>query len=64
MTGAVAVGVALALVSMMWPRIEGTARALVPFAGGSVQEAVPLLLMAGLALIAAPIAFYLAVPRD
>jgi hypothetical protein len=64
LTGAGAVGAAVAGVSMMWPRIEGTFRLVMPANGAGLQEALPLLLLAGVGLIAAPIAFYLAVPRD
>ena len=63
-TGAGAVGVAVAGVSMMWPRIEGTFRLVLPSNLVWSQEALPLLLVVGVGLLAAPIAFYLAVPRD
>jgi hypothetical protein len=64
LTGAAAVGIILAGLSLMWPRIEGTFRLILPSNGTSMQEALPLLLLVGLGLIAAPIAFYLAVPKD
>jgi hypothetical protein len=35
-----------------------------PFGQASIQEALPLLLIVGLGLVAAPIAYYLAVPKD
>jgi hypothetical protein len=35
-----------------------------PFGGASLQEAMPLLLAVGVGVIAAPIAYFLAVPRD
>jgi hypothetical protein len=63
-TGAGAVGAALAGVSLVWPRIEGTVRLVMPSNGAWLQEALPLLLAVGIGVIAAPIAFYLAVPRD
>jgi hypothetical protein len=63
LTGAGAVGIAVASVSAAWPRIESTLGFL-SFSQTSFQEALPLLLIAGLGLVAAPIAYYLAVPRD
>jgi hypothetical protein len=62
-TGAGAAGLAIAGVSAAWPRLESTFR-WIPFSAASLQDALPLLLLAGLGLVAAPIAFYLAVPRD
>lgn len=62
-TGAGAVGLAVAGVSAAWPRVESTFH-WIPFSAASLQDALPLLLLAGLGLVAAPIAFYLAVPRD
>lgn len=64
LTGAAAAGATVAGVSMVWPRIEWTVRSVLPFSGASLQEALPLLLVAGIGLVAAPIAYYLAVPRD
>jgi hypothetical protein len=61
--GAGAAGAALAGISMMWPRIQGMVR-LVPFGDASLQDAMPLLLAVGLGVVAAPIAYFLAVPRD
>lgn len=61
--GAGAVGAALAGVSMVWPRLQGVVQ-LMPFGGGSLQEAMPLLLAVGLGVVAVPIAYFLAVPRD
>ena len=63
LAGAGATGLALAGVSAVWPRLEGMFSAM-PFKDGSLQEALPLLLIAGIGLVAAPIAFYLAVPKD
>jgi hypothetical protein len=63
LTGAGAVGIAIAGVSAAWPRLESVLR-FMPFSQTSIQEALPLLLIAGLGLVAAPIAYYLAVPRD
>ncbi len=63
-TGAGAVGAALAGLSLVWPRVEGTLRLVMPSNGAWLQEALPLLLVVGIGLVAAPIAFYLAVPRD
>lgn len=60
--GAGAVGAALAGISMVWPRLEGVVR--LPFGYGSLQEAGPLLLAVGIGIVAAPIAYFLAVPRD
>lgn len=62
LTGAAAVGIVLAGISMMWPTLTGTLRLLPDLA--SMQGALPLLLIAAIGVIAAPIAFYLAVPRD
>jgi hypothetical protein len=62
-TGAGAAGLALAGVSAAWPRLE-SAFSWIPITAASLQDALPLLLLAGLGLVAAPIAFYLAVPRD
>jgi hypothetical protein len=61
--GAGAAGAALAGVSMIWPRIQDVFRYM-PFGGASLQEAMPLLLAVGVGVIAAPIAYFLAVPRD
>ena len=61
--GAGAAGAALAGVSMMWPRIQGMFR-FAPFGEASLQEAMPLLLAIGIGVVAAPIAYFLAVPRD
>ena len=63
LTGAGAVGIAIAGVSAAWPRLESALR-FMPFGEVSMQDALPLLLIAGLGLVAAPIAYYLAVPRD
>ena len=63
LTGAGAVGIAVAGVSAAWPRLESAFRFL-PFGQASIQEALPLLLIVGLGLVAAPIAYYLAVPKD
>jgi hypothetical protein len=61
LAGAGAVGAALAGVGMVWPRLQGTFHFL-PFTNASLQE--PLLLLTGIGVIAAPIAYYLALPRD
>jgi hypothetical protein len=63
LTGAGAVGLAVAGVTAVWPRLESTFR-LMPFNGSSIQDALPVLLLAGIGLVAAPIAYYFAVPRD
>jgi hypothetical protein len=63
-TGAGAVGAVLAGVSALWPRLAGTVRLLLPSNSASMQEVLPLLLIAAVGIVAAPIAFYLAVPRD
>jgi hypothetical protein len=63
-TGAGAVGAALAAIALAWPRIEGTIRLVVPSNGAWLQEALPLLGAIAAGVVAAPIAFYLAVPRD
>jgi hypothetical protein len=63
LTGAGAVGLAVAGVTTVWPRLESTFR-LTPFAGLSLTDALPLMLLAGLGVVAVPIAYYLAVPRD
>lgn len=64
LAGAGAVGAALAGISMAWPRIEGTWRLVMPSNGAWMQDALPLALAVGIGLIAAPIVFYFAVPRD
>jgi hypothetical protein len=64
LTGAAAIGIVVAGISMMWPKLTATLRLALPSNGASMQEALPLLLFAVLAVIAAPIAFYLTVPRD
>ena len=61
--GAGAAGAALAGVSMVWPRIQGMIR-FVPFGDASLQESMPLLLAVAIGVVAAPIAYFLAVPRD
>jgi hypothetical protein len=64
LAGAGAVGAALTGVSLAWPRIEGTVRVFMPSNGPWLQEALPLLMALGIGVVAAPIVFYLAVPRD
>jgi hypothetical protein len=66
LAGAAAAGLALGAGTSVWPRLSGVLRQLDPAAPSSVLAAVPLPLVAaiGLAIVAAPIAFYLAVPRD
>jgi hypothetical protein len=63
LAGAGAAGAALAGISMVWPRIQGMFR-FAPFNEASLQEATPLLLAIGIGVVAAPIAYFLAVPRD
>ena len=63
LTGAGAAGAALAGLSMVWPKIQTMFR-FVSFDDASFQEALPLLLAVGIGIIAAPIAYFLAVPRD
>jgi hypothetical protein len=63
-TGAAAVGGVAAGISMIWPRIESAFGGVLPFASTSWHDALPLLLAIGAGILAAPIAFYLAVPRD
>lgn len=63
LTGAGAAGLAVAGVSMLWPRVQGMLQ-YAPFTGGSFQEALPLVLAVGIGVVAAPIAYFLAVPRD
>jgi len=64
LTGAGAAGLTVAGLSMWWPRLEGTIRVILPSNGASLQESLPLLLLVGIGVIAAPIAYYLSVPRD
>ena len=66
LTGAAAVGLLFALMSMAWPRLQGAMRAVAPGMAGSFLESLslPLLLALGAGILAAPIAFYFAVPRD
>ena len=61
--GAGAFGVAVAGIATVWPRIEGVFRVM-PFANASLSEALPLLVTIAAGVVAAPIAYYLAVPRD
>jgi hypothetical protein len=63
LTGAGAAGLALAGVSMLWPRVQGMLQ-FAPFGGSTFQEALPLVLAVGIGVVAAPIAYFLAVPRD
>ncbi|HTM03915.1 MAG TPA: hypothetical protein VL173_10460 [Vicinamibacterales bacterium] len=63
-TGAGAVGAVLAGLTMLWPRLAGTVHLVLTSNGASMQEVLPLLLIAGIGIVAAPIAFYLAVPKD
>jgi hypothetical protein len=60
--GAAAAGLAAAGVSIMWPRVS--AMWVSPVHVATLQESLPFLLAIGVGVIAAPIAFYLAVPRD
>ena len=62
LTGAGAAGLAIAGVSTAWPRVE-SAWQLMPFST-SFREGLPLLLVAGVGLLAAPLVYYLAMPRD
>jgi hypothetical protein len=62
-TGAGAAGVALAGLSVVWPKVQTMFR-FVPFGDASLQEALPLLLAVGIGIVAAPIAYFLAVPKD
>lgn len=66
LTCAAAVGLAVAGVAAIWPRFQELVREVVPGVSGSFVASLPLplLLAAGVGIIAAPIAFYLAVPRD
>lgn len=63
-TGAGAIGAVLAGVSALWPRLAGTVHQVVSSNTASMQGVLPLLLIAGIGIVAAPIAFYLAVPKD
>jgi hypothetical protein len=63
LTGAGAAGATLAGLSMVWPKVQGVLR-FAPFGDTSFQEALPLLLAVGIGIVAAPIAYFLAVPRD
>jgi hypothetical protein len=63
LTGAAAVGLLLATLSVVWPRIAGTIRQVMP-SNGTTQELLPLLLLAAVGLLAAPVVFYFAVPKD
>ena len=66
LAGAGAVGLALGGLTTVWPRLQDMLRQFVPAASGSLLAALPLplILAIGVAIVAAPIAFYLAVPRD
>jgi hypothetical protein len=63
-TGAGAVGAVLAGVSVLWPRLAGTVHQVVSSNTASMQGVLPLLFIAAIGIVAAPIAFYLAVPKD
>jgi hypothetical protein len=63
LTGAGAAGLALAGITAFWPRVEGAMK-LLSINPSMLQEALPLLLLAGVGVMAAPIVFYFAVPRD
>ena len=63
LTGAGAAGATLAGLSMVWPKVQAMFR-FAPFGEASFQEALPLLLAVGVGIVAAPIAYFLAVPRD
>ena len=62
LTGAGAVGLAVAGVSSAWPRVESALRFL-PFSAPA-GDALPLFLLVGAGVVAAPIAFYFAFPKD
>jgi hypothetical protein len=64
LTGAASVGVVLAALSMLWPRLQGTLRLVLPSNGTSMQEVLPMVLLIALGLLAAPVVFYFAVPKD
>ena len=63
-TGAAAVGAMAAGLPMVWSRVEQVFGRVLPFGGGSLPDMLPLLLAIGAGIVAAPIAFYFAVPRD
>ena len=66
LTGAGAVGLALSGLTLAWPRVQDVVRQVVPAVSGSFLAALPLplVLAVGAGIVAAPIAFYLAMPRD
>ena len=66
LTGAGTVGMALGGLTTAWPWLQETMRQVIPSIAPSFVTAMPvsLLLAVSAALVAAPIAFYLAVPRD
>lgn len=66
LTGAGTVGMALGGLTTAWPWLQETTRQLVPSITPSFMSGLPvsLILAVGAAVVAAPIAFYLAVPRD
>jgi hypothetical protein len=66
LTGAGAVGLACGGLTMVWPRLQEIVAQATPSMGSSMLAALPpaMLLAIGAGVLAAPIAYYLAVPRD
>jgi hypothetical protein len=62
-SGAAAAGVVAAGVTALWPQVEATVGRLMPLAL-AWHDSLPLILAIGAGIVAAPIAFYLAVPKD
>jgi hypothetical protein len=66
LTGAGTVGMALGGLTTAWPWLQATVRDMIPTITPSFMSGMPVsvILAISAALVAAPIAFYLAVPRD
>lgn len=66
LTGAGAVGLACGGLTMMWPRLQELVAQAAPALATSMLGTLPpaILLAIGAGILAAPIAYYLAVPRD
>ena len=66
LAGAGTVGMALGGLTIAWPWLQETLRQLLPSIAPAFVSGLPVsvILAVGAALIAAPIAFYLTVPRD
>jgi hypothetical protein len=66
LTGAGVVGLALGGATALWPRLSGSLQQIYPELATSVVGSIslPMLVAGVVALLAAPLAVYLAIPRD